>query len=138
MRGHVDSVNNVEFMPFSNLVISCSGDKTISMWDMRTSHCVQTYLGHKSAINDVKTCAKGDRMVSCDSDGVVYTWDCNMVKEFSHAQISNKQDLNGLRMEENGNSFVVGGNDKLVKIFDFELNLLRTMEGHEDTVLDVL
>lgn len=50
-RGHVDSVNDVRFLPFSNLLCTASGDKTVSLWDARTGHCVQTFFGHTNACN---------------------------------------------------------------------------------------
>lgn len=42
-RGHVDSVNSVCCVPYTNLVLTASADKTVSAWDIRTSHCVHTF-----------------------------------------------------------------------------------------------
>ena len=39
-RGHVDSVNSIQFLPYSQIFASGSGDKTVAMWDIRTSQCV--------------------------------------------------------------------------------------------------
>jgi WD40 repeat protein len=36
LRGHADSVNSVEFLPFSNTILTSSADKTLSLWDGRT------------------------------------------------------------------------------------------------------
>lgn len=36
LRGHSDSVNAVHFLPYSNIVATCSADKTVSLWDIRT------------------------------------------------------------------------------------------------------
>lgn len=36
LRGHADSVNTIEFLPFSNTLLSSSADKTVSLWDART------------------------------------------------------------------------------------------------------
>jgi sperm-associated antigen 16 protein len=51
-RGHTDSVNKVNFQPFTNYFISSSADKTISIWDMRSALTVQTFYGHLTAVND--------------------------------------------------------------------------------------
>ena len=53
LRGHADSVNSVEFLPFSNTLCTCSADKTISLWDARTGLCAQTLYEHQHAINHV-------------------------------------------------------------------------------------
>lgn len=50
-RGHAESVNHVGFQPYTNLLYSCSGDKTISFWDGRTGICSSTLFGHMSTIN---------------------------------------------------------------------------------------
>jgi WD40 repeat protein len=49
-RGHVDSVNNVSFQPYSNILCTSSADKTLSLWDIRTGLCVQTFYGHMNAL----------------------------------------------------------------------------------------
>ncbi|KAI1236985.1 Sperm-associated antigen 16 protein, partial [Lamprotornis superbus] len=35
LRGHEDSVNSIEFLPFSSTVLTSSADKTLSLWDVR-------------------------------------------------------------------------------------------------------
>lgn len=81
LRGHVDSVNAVQFQPFSNIVATASADKTVSLWDIKTSLCVQTFYGHSNAVNDVCFNMMGDKLVSCDADGIIKIWDVRMVKE---------------------------------------------------------
>lgn len=46
LRGHVDSVNEVCWQPFSNTLATASSDKTVSLWDVRTGLCAQTFYGH--------------------------------------------------------------------------------------------
>ncbi len=36
LRGHADSVNGVAFLPFSDSLVTCSADKSVSLWDIRT------------------------------------------------------------------------------------------------------
>lgn len=136
LRGHVDSVNALNFINYTNLVLTCSGDKTISVWDMRTTHCAQTYLGHKSSINSVAINNQNTMIGSVDSDGNVYLWDYRMAKEYKHEKVSD-HDLNKIEFEKSGHSFVTCGNDKVIRLFTPELELKRSLTGHEDSVLDV-
>ena len=53
-RGHVDSVNSVQFLPYTQIFASASGDKTVALWDIRTSQNVQTFYGHNNAVNSCK------------------------------------------------------------------------------------
>lgn len=36
LYGHTDSVNSIEFFPFSNTLLTASADKNLSVWDART------------------------------------------------------------------------------------------------------
>jgi len=36
------------------MFVSGSGDKTVSLWDIRTNMCVQTFYGHNNAVNSSK------------------------------------------------------------------------------------
>lgn len=60
---------------------SGSGDKTVSIWDIRSGLCVQTFYGHANAVNHVAFNLKGDTIVSGDADGVIKLWDVRMVSE---------------------------------------------------------
>ncbi len=80
-RAHVDSVNSISFGYKSNIFISGSADKTLSLWDMRTYICSQTYYGHNNSINSAVINNDGYTMASCDSDGIVKIWDNRMNKE---------------------------------------------------------
>lgn len=52
-RGHVDSVNEVCWQPFSNNLCTASSDKTVSIWDARSGLCTQTFYGHHNSCNCV-------------------------------------------------------------------------------------
>ena len=60
---------------------SGSGDKTVSLWDIRTNLCVQTFYNHNNTVNSVNFNLRGEVIASTDSDGIVKIWDVRMVKE---------------------------------------------------------
>lgn len=59
LRGHVDSINSIHFKPYTNILSTASADKTVSIWDIRTNLCVQTFYGHNTSINSCKFNNKG-------------------------------------------------------------------------------
>ena len=80
-RAHVDSVNSINFIYMSNNFVTASADKTVSLWDMRTNICQQTFYGHNNAVNCAMATPSGDIIASCDADGVVKFWDVRMIRE---------------------------------------------------------
>lgn len=50
----------------------------MSVWDVRTTHCVHTFYGHTNSVNSVKCTLRNDLIVSGDSDGLVKVWDWRM------------------------------------------------------------
>uniref|UniRef100_A0A8C0Z9J0 Sperm associated antigen 16 n=1 Tax=Cyanistes caeruleus TaxID=156563 RepID=A0A8C0Z9J0_CYACU len=75
LRGHEDSVNSIEFLPFSSTALTSSADKTLSLWDVRTGLRVYTFQGHVHSCNHATFNKKGDVIASCDSSGVMKLWD---------------------------------------------------------------
>ena len=65
-RGHVDSVNEVCWQPFSSSLCTASSDKTVSIWDARTGLCTQTFYGHHNSVN----CVAFNCQVPCMPDMV--------------------------------------------------------------------
>ena len=80
-RGHVDSVNEVCWQPFSSSLCTASSDKTVSVWDARSGLCTQTFYGHHNSVNCVAyNCQVGAiapviaRWCTCDGCMSRYTW----------------------------------------------------------------
>merc|ERR1712039_1094326 len=136
-RGHVDSVNYVTFQPYSNVVLTASGDKTVSMWDLRSGLCVQTFYGHANACNQAVFNMKGDTISSCDSDGIVKLWDVRVVSEFLQID-TGKFPANAATFDRSGEVLAIASGDASVKTFNVDERVfVQNLEGHEDSVMDV-
>ena len=68
LRGHVDSINRAVFRD-QNSVLTASADKSVSLWDIRTSNCTSTSFAHRSVVSDVAAC--GGLVISSDLAGHV-------------------------------------------------------------------
>merc|ERR1711998_795149 len=136
-RGHVDSVNHVTFQPFSNNVLTASGDKTVSLWDLRAGLCVQTFYGHANCCNQAVFNLRGDTIASCDSDGIVKLWDVRVVSEY--LQIDTGQPpANAATFDRSGKVLAIASGDASVKVFNVDEKVfVMNLEGHKDSVQDV-
>lgn len=53
LRGHTEWVNCVKLHPKSFTCYSCSDDKTLRMWDIRTNACIKIFKGHVGQVQKV-------------------------------------------------------------------------------------
>ena len=53
LRGHADSVNDVQWLAYSNILATASSDKTVSLWDARTGLATATFYSHTNSVNSV-------------------------------------------------------------------------------------
>ena len=115
-RGHVDSVNSIQWQPYSCMFVSGGGDKTVSLWDIRTNLCVQTFYGHNNSVNTTRFNLKGNLIVSGDSDGICKVWDIRMVKELVKFD-TGLTAANCAMFDKACQNVLVANEDSTVKIF---------------------
>ncbi|XP_070588318.1 sperm-associated antigen 16 protein isoform X24 [Erythrolamprus reginae] len=137
LRGHKDSVNSIEFFPFSNIILTSSADKTLSLWDARTGLCAQTFYSHLHSCNHATFNMKGDTIVSCDSYGVLKLWDVR--KGIPMVSIdAGPHPGNQVAFDPSGHIVAVASNDGTVKTLELKSGQLSSLLGHEDKVQSVI
>ena len=72
----------MEFVPpGGDLLVSCSRDQTIKLWDTTSGFCLQTLReGHSDWIRKVALNAKGTLLASSSKDETVVVWNMERVK----------------------------------------------------------
>ncbi|CAH8572793.1 unnamed protein product [Schistosoma rodhaini] len=83
LRGHSKSVNSIQFLPYGNILVTGSSDKTVCLWDGRSGLCEHTFLGHTHSINGAIFNQQGTNVISCDSGGFIRLWDLRKMDHFS-------------------------------------------------------
>lgn len=82
ISGHTGSVASVKLTPCLGYIVSCSSDKTINVWALRSGKCLLTLTGHTKKVNDVDihpNFSMNDynvSIVSCSSDCTLRYWNC--------------------------------------------------------------
>ena len=63
-KAHHNSINQIAFSLDERRVASCSTDKSIRLWDLKSGMLVNTLLGHKEAVMTVAFSDEGQRLLS--------------------------------------------------------------------------
>jgi len=82
---HKSNLTNIRLFG-ENTFLSSSTDKSIKLWDVRTSAkrgSIQTLTGHASDVNGITVLPDGATLASCSEDGTVRVWDLRAYGEVS-------------------------------------------------------
>lgn len=133
LRGHTDSVNSIEFVPYSNTLLTSSADKTMSLWDARTGLCAQTFYGHMYSVNAATFNSKGDTVASCDSYGNLKIFDVRTLAQLASVDVG-PHPANHVKFDSSGQVVAVSSNDSTVKMYEVATGKVTSLIGHEDAV----
>jgi WD40 repeat protein len=120
---------------------TCSGDKTIKLWDRDQGMCMRTLTHHTSTVWFVDVSADGTTMVSCSNDGKIIV--CNFTHKFTLAEKQRKLTAHTacvwcVKISPDGAKLASCSADKTVRTWSVQTcKPLETFEGHEDGVLCV-
>uniref|UniRef100_A0A0B7BGJ0 PAC1-like LisH-like dimerisation domain-containing protein n=1 Tax=Arion vulgaris TaxID=1028688 RepID=A0A0B7BGJ0_9EUPU len=77
LNGHRSPVTRVVFHPVFSIMVSCSEDATIRVWDYETGDYERSLKGHTDSVQDVAFDSTGKFLVSCSADMTIKLWDFN-------------------------------------------------------------
>lgn len=106
---------------------SCSDDKTIKIYDLRSNQLLQHYNAHKGSVNEVSFHPTGLYMASCSDDSKIKIWDLRKGKAlftlYSHTGAVNSVDFSFA-----GDYFATGGDDRNLLVWKSNFYDSKTRE----------
>ncbi|ETO14159.1 WD-40 repeat-containing protein [Reticulomyxa filosa] len=143
--GHIGWVWSIDYSTFDDgtqLLCSGSQDKTVRLWDMKTTKQIQSFNGHLDIVYCVKFSSyhyhNYHRNVICSSsaDKTIQFWD---LKDNQKLQVFNEHTewVGGIEFSSfNGGRYLCSGsNDKTVRLWDIETSKsLHVFNGHTNCV----
>ncbi|KAK6026576.1 WD domain, G-beta repeat protein [Ostertagia ostertagi] len=76
LKGHTDSVQDIAFDKTGKMLVSCSADMSIKVWEFGGSYaCVKTLKGHDHNISSVCFLPSGDAILSASRDHTIKLWE---------------------------------------------------------------
>jgi WD40 repeat protein len=115
-----DYVRCVAFDPQkSNILASCSDDKTIKIWDITSGSCLSTLTGHSGWVLSVAFSKDGTRLVSGSADKTVKIWSVGSAGTFECESTLTGHSgwVLSVAFSKDGTRLVSGSADKTVEIW---------------------
>jgi len=137
--GHYNSVNSIYFSPDSNRILSGSLDNSIKMWNRKTGFLLKTFDGHSNSVTSVCFSNDGNLILSGSWDGTVKLWDSisgSLMKSFECA-FEGHYKVSSVCFSPNNNFILSGSSDNSVLLDRKNGALLKTFEGHSNSVTSV-
>uniref|UniRef100_A0A3Q0S091 Uncharacterized protein n=1 Tax=Amphilophus citrinellus TaxID=61819 RepID=A0A3Q0S091_AMPCI len=137
LRRHTASVSSICFLPHSNLLLTCSADKTLALWDARLGICTATFLGHGHPCNHAAFTSATSAVASCDCRGVINLWDIRKPATPMAAVDTGPRGANQVAFSQSGKMLVVASSDGSVKLVEVDSGTVSSLEGCGDSVESV-
>jgi WD40 repeat protein len=117
-----------------NLVISCSDDRTVRIWNSDTGRCVKVLAGHSARVRAVAV--KGDFIASSSDDMTVRVWNRNTGDCLQTFETIERVSA----VEVSDDLLVTGSEDGEVRTWDIKAGLghhQKSFRGHNASVISI-
>lgn len=148
--GHKNLVLSVHVSADGAWLATSSKDRTVRLWRTADRVCVGVGEGHAESVGCVRlshtlpsNTAKPMFMVSASRDRTLKIWNCTDVStperklEATCTAVAHDQDINTLAIAPTDAMIASGGQDKLIKLWNNQLECVGTLRGHRRGVWDV-
>lgn len=134
LSGHTESVLSLKFT--DDYIVSCSRDRTISIWDRHGSEGVPVMLrklwGHRAAVNSMHLDEAGRRIISASGDRTIRVWDFDTGTCLRSIE-GHARGVACIQLCEN--IVVAGSSDLSIRLFDINTGeCINTLKGHDGLV----
>uniref|UniRef100_A0A8C6WKE7 Cilia- and flagella-associated protein 52 n=1 Tax=Neogobius melanostomus TaxID=47308 RepID=A0A8C6WKE7_9GOBI len=118
MKEHKDIITSIKIKNDDKECVSASSDGTCIIWDLERFVSLQTVIAN-TFFQTVCYHPEEYQILTCGTDRKVTYWhvyDGSPIRELEGSQSGT---INGLHITQDGKYFVTGGDDKLVKVWDY-------------------
>lgn len=146
LKGHTGLVTSMIELD-ANRIASCSVDKTIKIWDIRSASCLATLEGHADTITALCQLADGSLASGCN-DGTIKIWDLKSntcttnIAGHSSISLTRGKSMPGIihALTQLDDRYLASASaDHSIKIWDLTTGTCQyTLEGHTDVVSNLL
>ena len=144
LKGHTAGIQAVAFNGDGNLLVSCSSDLSIKLWDGDKNYlCFRTLRGHDHNVSQILFMpnlidnSKEEHILSCSRDQTIKIWEIS-TGFCVHTFAGHDSWVRTIAVTSNGKLIASGGNDNNVVLYEVEGRKQGlTLRGHEHVIESV-
>jgi len=127
---HTDFITDLEFYD-SNILISCSADGNIILWDISNEALVEKWEASNNWIRDISLNKDKSNIISCGDDGKMKIWN---IEDFQKIEllVSKKMSFSWLMSCDyyNNEIYAIGGHSKRVYVYSPKINFTYKVKSY--------
>ena len=123
LKEHRSRVNDIRINKQDSQAVSASYDGSCIIWDLKT-HTRIMCLFESTMFKQLVYHPDESQLLTCGSDRKVCYWDCFDGQAIRMLDGSDSGELNALAVTDQGEHFVSGGEDKVVKLWDYDEGII--------------
>ena len=135
---HDASVTSVAFSPDGDNILSGSTDSTMYVWSVHEEGVSQQFFGHTEEVLSAVFSPDGEQVLASDLDGTVLLWSVAQGRTLQRYLPGDdtQQTINVLRYTPAGDTFVMGGDDGILALWDVATwSIEQTLEAHTRNII---
>jgi len=138
LKGHIGSVNSLEFIDVGSLLLSGSNDHNIKIWDVESGSLIRTFSEHITVTRDAKFTPDGKSVISAEDNYLIY-WRNAVSGQIGRLPMyGHSGSVLTVDMSTDMQIIVSGSSDKTVKIWDAQTGeMLNSIAAHNKSVYQV-
>lgn len=135
LKEHSMAVTGLALFKDDLHVISCSRDRSILCWDLRNERRISSHIQRMGGINTVALSANQKVVLSAGQEKRISYWDLRIDAPVNVIQKAHEEEATCIAVAHTLEIFATGGNDRLVKLWDFNTgHLIMDGVGHSGNV----
>uniref|UniRef100_A0A0N4Z8W0 F-box domain-containing protein n=1 Tax=Parastrongyloides trichosuri TaxID=131310 RepID=A0A0N4Z8W0_PARTI len=127
LKGHEEHVITCLHVR-SDIVVTCSDDNKLKIWNPYTATCTHTLEGHNGGVWTSQLSDDGSMLISGSTDRTVKVW-CTKTGKLVHDLVGHTSTVRCMALH--GNILVSGSRDCTLRVWDIKTGeLIRILQGH--------
>lgn len=140
IQAHRHPITCIIFHPVFNLLISCSEDATISVWEIINDDIKQEQFirGHTNCINHITFDSLGKLLSSCSSDLTIKIWKFDNPLKCLKTLNGHEHSVSSIEFSLDSNLLFSASRDKTIKVWDVNTGFCKTtLKSHSEWVRSI-